>query len=326
MKSKIYLLLLVIGLLTPGYDLRAEELDQVPSWIDISYANNYDQAVSEYQVVTITVTNKSLWWTNHDYQVMIDYDPNQLYLTNAVYIDSERTVSEVIDGTVNTDDSNFAVEYQFYLQPDVDVTQLPVTITKVTDSSDSQTATVMLDAESQTTKQNIQFGDLVLNYAVDNYSNDGTNIEYNAHFEVLSNPNKEDFTLSLKKNNMSVSSSDIYDVKVRFTDGSAVAIDKNNFKLSMKEGQSFDLNITTTIDGLSSKDDKFEFFIYLQDSNDNFIRLSPIYFPNQATSIGVNNRTHRYLLINIGLFVIMCGLVVVFVGSNLYRKKKQTKK
>lgn len=328
MKSKISALLVMVVVLFSNSNLMASTVQQneLPNWIDVDYTDAYTNTVSEYQVATVTVSNKSLWWTNDSYEVSVDYDPDQLELANEVFKTSTGTGTALEEGIVTTEDSNFDIKYQFYLKPNVDVSSVPITITKVKNGSETESATVNLAAQSQTTKQNIKFGDIVLTYVVDTYTNDGTNIEYNAHFEVLDNPNKEDFTLSLKENNMTVSSTDIYDVKLRFSDGNATAIDKNNFKLQMAKGDSFDLNITTTIEGLSSKDDKFDFFIYLQDEEGNFARIAPEYFVNTVVETGTDSRTRRYLYINLGLMLAFVLLTILYIGVNINRGKPASSK
>lgn len=323
MKSKVSTLLVLVMILLSNSNLQAStvQVEELPNWIDVDYTDAYTNTVSEYQLATVTVSNKSLWWTKNRYAINVNYNPKQLELVNIVYQTSTGTGTALEDENVTTEDSNFDIKYQFYLKPNVDAASVPITITKVKNDSETESATVNLAAQSQTTKQNIKFGDIVLTYAVDTYTNDETNIEYNAHFEVLDNPNKEDFTLSLKKNNMSVSSTNIYEVKLRFSSGNATAIDKNNFKLQMAKGDSFDLNITTTIEGLSSKDDKFDFFIYLQDEEGNFVRIAPEYFVNTTIETGTNSRTRRYLHINLGLMLSVVLLTVLYILLNLKRGK-----
>lgn len=323
MKSKVSTLLVLVMILLSNSNLQAStvQVEELPNWIDVDYTDAYTNTVSEYQLATVTVSNKSLWWTKNRYAINVNYNPKQLELVNVVYQTSTGTGTALEDENVTTEDSNFDIKYQFYLKPNVDAASVPITITKVKNDSETESATVNLAAQSQTTKQNIKFGDIVLTYAVDTYTNDETNIEYNAHFEVLDNPNKEDFTLSLKKNNMSVSSTNIYEVKLRFSSGNATAIDKNNFKLQMAKGDSFDLNITTTIEGLSSKDDKFDFFIYLQDEEGNFVRIAPEYFVNTTIETGTNSRTRRYLHINLGLMLSVVLLTVLYIVLNLKRGK-----
>ncbi len=321
MKNKILVVFSVLALaLNIQLGASSTELDTTPNWIEVDYANLATDQVSEYQLVTVKVSNYGLWFLNNDYTVSVDYDPNQLELVNSVYTDALQNSSVKTTNTITSENNNFAVSYQFYLKPNVPANVVPVTVTKLKNGSEESSATINLQAYSETTKRDIKFGDITLRYNVTTYTNDGTNIEYNIHFDVVQNPHKDDFTMSLKKNNMSISDTDIYQAKVRFNSGSAVAIDKNNFSFTMNRGDSFDLNITSTVEGLSAKDDRFDFFIYFQ-SGDDFIRLSPLYYRSELIGASTNTRVIKYSYIAIGISVFFMLLTILYFSTN-YRRNK----
>lgn len=321
MKNKI-LAILVAFVFIFNFSLAASEVDsqtkETPNWIKVKYSNLYNQSVSEYQLVTVSVSNYGLWFLNNEYNVSVDYDPNQLKLANTYYTDSMQNTSIRSGASVATEDNNFAVNYQFYLQPNNDVTSVPITVTKTKNGDDIESATIDLKTYSETTPRMIEMGSIKLKYNVTTYTNDGTNIEYNIHFEVVSNPDREEFTLSLKKNNMAVSNPDIYEAKLRFSSGKATAIDKNNFNLMMTEGDAFDLNVTTSIEGLTAKDDRFDFFIYLQ-SGDDFVRLSPIYYRSELVMDSINTRVTKYIYITVAIAIFFALLTVLYIVSNKRR-------
>lgn len=326
MKNKLLAILVVCALIF-NLPLAASEVENqtsMPNWINVKYANLYNESVSEYQLVTVTVSNYGLWFLNNNYNVSVDYDSSQLKLVNTYYTDSMQNNSIRSGASVNTDDNNFAVSFQFYLQPNVNVTSVPITVTKVKNDSDAQTVTLDLKAYSETTMRPLQIGNIGLRYNVTTYTNDGTNIEYNIHFIVDSNPQREELTLSLKKNNMSVSSTDNYEAKLRFNGGKATAIDKNNFSLMMSRGDTFDLNITTPVDGLTAKDDRFDFFIYLQ-NGDQFVRLSPMYYRSELVTDSVNTRAIKYIYIIIAIIGFFIFLTILYAMSNLRHKSKKKK-
>lgn len=325
MKNKIVAIIFVFSLLFNLQVSASEfESEQLPKWVTVDYANLTNQSVSEYQLVTVTVSNYGLWFTTNEYNVSVDYNPSELELVNTTYTDSMQNRTVKAGSNVYANHNNFEVSYQFYLMPNVDVEMVPITITKEKNNRESETATVNLSAFSDTTQRNVSFGDITLSYDVTEYNNDGTNIEYNIHFKVIKNPNHEPFTLSLKKNNMSISDSDIYQAKLRFDSGSATAIDKNNFKLTMNKGDNFDLNITTTVSGLTAKDDRFDFFIYLQ-TGDHFARLSPIYYRSELLTDATNTRVVKYTYIMLVISLFFGLLAVLYLISNVSRVKKSKK-
>lgn len=319
MKNKmIKSIFLWVLLLVPA--LSASELE-TPSWIDIEYSNLEDEYVSEYQQVTVTVTEKSMWWKNDVHNVSISYDPNQLELVNTMYFDAKLNSNVEQNPNITTTDDNFKISYQFYLQPDVDITSVPLTITKMT-NDETVSEVVNINAYSETTPRTVQVGAISLNYDVTQYTNDGEDITYNIHFEVVNNPKKENMTLTLKENNMSVESVDDYTAKLRFDSGTAVAIDKNNFLLTMNKGDTFDLNIVANIAGLSAKNDRFEFLLYLQDEDENFIRLEPTYFQNELLLPSTNQRVDRYIIIKIAIAIFFATLSLIgFIAWRLSKRK-----
>lgn len=324
MKNKIVVLFTSLALIfNISFSASSVGEQQLPNWIDVEYSDLNNEAVSEYQLVTVTVKNHGLWFTHNNYDVSVDYDPTQLNLVNTVFSNSLGDKATQIGSLVSTDSNNFEVSYQFYMQPNVDVESIPLTITKVENDKKTTSQIINLKAMSNTTMSNIRFGNINLGYAVTKYTNDDSNIEYNAHFKVISNPNNEEFTLSLKKNTMSVSSSDIYKTKLRFTSGSAVALDKNNFSINMKTGDEFDLNITSSVAGLSAKDDAINFFIYVQ-SSDGFTRISPKFYPSELITNSINTHLHRYALIKVAimLFFTFLGLLLLISGKRDKSNKK----
>lgn len=320
MTSKIIAVLFTFSIFL-NIQLLASEVEQPPSWITVDYADLYNQSVSEYQLVTVTVSNYGLWFIDDNYQISVDYDPNQLVLANTTYTDSMQNRTVQAGATVAADSNNFKVSYQFYLMPNVDADIIPITITKVKNNSSSENAVVNLSAISNTAKRNIKFGDIVLSYNVTEYNNDGTNIAFNMHFDVVSNPNRQPFTLSLKKNNMKISNPDIYQVKVQFDTGTVTAIDKTNFSLKMDQGDGFDLNVTTTVSGLSAKDDRFDFFVYLQ-TGDQFVRISPIYYRSELQAPSTNLRVVRYSYITLAICLFFVLLTGLYFSVNIYQKNK----
>ncbi len=308
MKNKL-LLLIMLFISIPTINFYASSEVELPKWIEVEYADLEQNAVNEYQLVTVTVTEKNLWLDNSEHQVSVDYDPSQLNLVNTVSYDTMHNVQTEVIADYSTTASSFAVSYQFYLQPGVELTEVPITITKMSDGEITDEATINLAADSQVAPELVTVGDIRLESSVTEYVNDGTNITYNQHFSVVSNPNKQPFTLTLKPNNMKVSDTDVYQAKLRFNNGSAKALDKNNFKLEMRKGDQFDLYITSTIEGLEAKDDRFEFFVYLQEG-DQFVRLEPTFFRSELIEPSTSTRNYRYLMIKIviGLFFILLGI------------------
>ncbi len=319
MKNKLITSIFIwVFFLVPG--LSATELE-LPNWIDVEYSNLEGEYVSEYQQVTVTVTEKNMWWANDVHNVSLNYDQNQLRLVNTMYFDSKLNSNVESSPNITTTDDNFKISYQFYLQPDIDITSVPLTITKTTGDK-TVSETININAYSETTPRTIQIGSVTLNYGVTEYTNDGENITYNIHFEVVGNPQKEAITMTLKQNNMSVDSVDDYDAKLRFNGGEATAIDKNNFLLSMTRGDTFDLNIVAKIEGLSAKNDRFEFLLFLQDENDNFIRLEPTYFRNELLLASNNQRVDRYIVIKIIITIFFVILTLIgLIGWRISKRK-----
>lgn len=309
MKSKILLVVMLLISL-PTVSLKASDDNQLPKWIEVQYADLEHNTVSEYQLVTVTVTEKNLWLDNSNHEIIVDYNPQQLNLVNTVSYDTMHNVQTEVITNYTTDASSFGVSYQFYLQPGVSLTNIPITITKMTDGQVSDEATINLAADSQTVPELVTVGDIKLESSVTEYVNDGTNITYNQHFSVVANPNNSAFTLTLKPNNMVVEDPDIYEAKIKFDSGSAKALDKNNFELNMNTGDQFDLNITTTIEGLKAKDDRFEFFVYLQE-DDQFVRLEPTFFRSEQIAASTDTRNYRYLVIKLIIAIFFIILTII---------------
>lgn len=322
MKNKIVALLICLSTLF-SITFNASEInqEQLPKWISVKYSDVYNQSVSEYQLVTVTVQNYGLWFTNNDYEVSADFDPAQLELVNTVITNSYGDKTSELSQAVNFTENNFEVSYQFYLQPDVDLTTVPVTISKVKNSEIDKEETIELKATSNSMMNNYQIGNITLGYAVDKYTNDGTNIEYNGHFKVIANPDNQDFALSLKKNTMNVADDVDYQINVTSDKGTVAKVDNTNYQLKMRVGQEFDLNIKTPVSGLSAKDDRFDFLLYVQ-SGDQYIRISPKFYRSELTESQTDTRFRRYVVIKaviIGFFVL---LTILFAVANRKRKKE----
>lgn len=322
MKNKFSLILVLFALFIPKFS--AAEIT-TPNWIDIEYADLEHNYVSEYQLVNVSVTQKGMWWRDYNSEVNIDYDQNALNLVNVIYYDQYLNSTTSEESTVKTTDSSFKVTYQFYLKDNFDLSTTQIDISKTVNSKTTK-GSVSIDTHSDRLMSNVKFGDIVIGYSVDQYVNDGETITYNAHFKVVSNPSNKPFTLSVKENNMTVDNTDYYEVKLRYTTGSVEAIDKHNFKISIPEGGTFDLNIPAQIEGLSSKNDRFEFLIFLSDS-ENFARIEPTYFRSEVISSDTNKRGDRFVIIKLLIALFFVFLAIIHsISSKLKSQKKQNKK
>ncbi len=322
MKNKLLILVVLWSLFIPN--LSASEIDSQPNWINVSYADLEHQYTTEYQAVNITVLQKGLWWNDYNSQVEVEYDPNALELVNTVYYDTLMNGTSMADPNITTTDSSFQVTYQFVLKNGYDLQSTPVSFTKTVNDKVS-TGMVTVNTHSETMMSNYKFGDIVIGYSVDQYANDAETITYNAHFKVVSNPKNTPFTLSLKSNNMDVDSTDYYEAKLRYTSGVVEAIDKNNFKIDIPEGDTFDLNITAQIEGLSAKDDRFEFLIFLSDG-ENFTRIEPTMFRSELITPDNNKRGDRFVIIKILIALFFVFLAVVHFASSKAKQKAVTNK
>ncbi len=322
MKNKLLIFVVLCSLMIPS--LSASEIDSQPNWINISYADLEHQYTTEYQAVNITVSQKGLWWKNYNSQLEIEYDQSALELVNTVYYDPLMNGTSMSDPNITTTDSSFQVTYQFILKNGYDLQSTPVSFTKTVNDKVS-TGMVTIDTHSETMMSNYKFGDVVIGYSVDQYTNDAETITYNAHFKVVSNPKNTPFTLTLKSNNMDVDSTDSYEAKLRYTTGVVEAIDKNNFKIDIPEGDTFDLNITAQIEGLSAKDDRFEFLIFLSDG-ENFTRIEPTMFRSELITPDNNKRGDRFVIIKMLIALFFAFLAVVHFVSSKSKKKVLTTK
>lgn len=313
MRNKILKLVLSLSLL---FTISLNASETLPDWIKVSYSDLESQSVSEYQLVTVTVTEHKAWWRDQQTNISVDYDPQQLQLVNTLFFDSlERSIPQA-GPAVTSDLSNFKVEYQFYLNKYQNLDDVQITINK-----NDQSQVVNLNTTSYTTDHLIEIGDLKLNTSITNYQNDGTNINYTQHFEVLDNPTKEPFTITLKPNNMNVQGPEVYNVRFATEGAIATTLDKTNYQINAQKGSSFDLIIDSSISGLSAKNNRFEFFVYIE-SGDDFIRLEPTFFESNITLSGNPSRVIRYTIIKlviIGFFIIL-GLI--FILNNRKSKVK----
>lgn len=322
MKNKIIALLICLSTLF-SISFHASEIsqEQVPKWISVKYNDLENQAVSEYQLATVTIKNYGLWFTENDYQVSVDYDPTQLELVNTVITNAYGDKTTELSPGVNLSKNNFEVSFQFYLQPDVELDAVPVTINKLKNNSDNSSETIELKANSSSMMTNYQVGSMTLGYAVDKYTNDGTNLEYNAHFKVIANPDNKDFTLALKRNTMNIASGVDYSVNLTASGGTIVNVDKTNYQLKLKAGDEFDLNIKSPVSGLSAKDKRIDFFIFVQ-SEDQFVRISPKFYPSDLTQAQTDTRFRRYAVIKIVIMSFFGLLSILFIIANRNRKKE----
>lgn len=314
MIKKILILFVTLAMLTPQF--KAEEL---PSWITVKYSDLEAGQVSEYQLVTIIVSEKNFWFKNSDYQVDVEYDLEILTFANAVYTNTGLETSVLDQTRVTTSENNFYVKYQFYLKPNVDVESATIKVIKSEDNLVTDTQLVEVKAQSYTTPKEVTFGNVTLNYAVTNYVDNEQTVEYTAHFEVLDNPKNEPFSLSLKKNNMSVSGDNSYTVSVEPEKGLATEVEANEFLISANTGDNFDLKITAIEANLSAKNDRFEFFIYLN-NNDKFVRLEPTFFKSTEIGNSDNVRLERYVLIEVLLALVILALLLVHISSRKHQK------
>lgn len=320
MKNRIgwLCLILLLGCITP---LKASSNEDLPKWIDVSYADKENNQVSEYQLVTIAVSEHSLWWREQDSEITIDYDPDVLQLINVRLIDSLQRSIPQAGNTVTSDKSNYIVEYQFYLNPNQDVSTVPLSVTKEVKGKTPEVANFEIAANSQTTPTRIEVGNIALDTYVSSYQNDGATITYVEHFEVIDNPKSENFTISLKENNMSVNSSTGYEVKFDSNKAQITTIDQTNYSVIARDNSSFDMTITADVSTLSAKNDRFEFLIYLQ-SADEFIRLEPTYFDSSVNTSDGSSRVLRYTVIKV---IIIIFFVLLSIISLFTHRKKRNK-
>lgn len=301
-----------------------ETSNQLPSWIDVEYSDLIGNEVSEYQMVTITAKVRGLWYLDNTNEVDVVYDPNQLELVNTAITNSKMD-TEIIDSEeVSLEESNFDVSYQFLLKPEANIETANVMISKVKndDVSTTKEAVVTLDTHNYSQYENYTFGDTTVAYAVDGYSNDTETITYNAKFKIVSNSSDKDITLTFKQNNMTVDSSDIYDIEFTSDAGKVIPIDDLNYQLKGNKGDEFNLRITASISGLSSKDDKFSFFIMLS-NGDNFVRISPMFFRSELMTSSTNLRIERYMYIKLMIALFFIALTILFILVNRRRVKKK---
>lgn len=321
MKTKLLLLIVCLfSIANPAFHAS----EQKPDWIRIKYSDLEQKKVSEYQLVTVTVTQKSPWFTNVDSSVDIDYDENVLELAKVTMQDESLNVGELDDTSFSTNLDEYQVKYQFYLKPNVSVETTPITITKhIGDKTEE--VTINLDCYSYTMKRNVSFGNTILNYIVSDYTNNGAEITLKADFEVIANPDDKPILATLKENNMSVSSTDDYKFKASYSGSGAEAVDKNNIQFDLTSGDTFTITITANVGGLSAKDDRFEFFLFLSDGA-NSVRLEPTFFRSETISSGANAKVMQYshlkMLINI-FFVLL--LLIYIIKSRRFKQLEKPK-
>lgn len=319
MKIKI-LSIIMIALVFSLFNFKASvESQNLPNWIEVKYTDLKTEKVSEYQLVTVTVKEHGLWFSPQKAQVVIDYDQEQLELVNTIYRDSLLNSFQKDGSTVEGEDPNFEVVYQFKLKPEVSAETIPLRISKVYNNSKSISKTIEVVASSSKLPVEYLVDDIKFNYAVSDYTSDGTTITYNAHFDILDNPHNRELLVSLKKNNMTLTNKENYKVKLRFDSGDVEAIDKTNFKLKMQTGDSFDLNVSSPIDDLQGKDDCFNFFIFLK-SEDQFIRLEPSFYHNKLVEAKGNIRVRKYIGIKL-IIIVFFGFLASLYG---YVNKKRS--
>ncbi len=316
MKSKA-LILIISLLVTFNVNLNASE--QIPKWINISYSDLEQHAVSEYQVVTITVKENHSLFKSANSTIDIKYNPQQLQLANVAYTTSKQERMRLDDTKVSSDESQFSVKYQFYLKPNIDIESTPITITK---SVGKQTKSVDLElrTHSYTSGEILTVDDIKLKYKVLQYQNDQTNINYIAQFDVLANPQAKKMQLALQKNNMEVSNQEEYNVQVFLNDQLVSPINNNQVEVEPMLGDVITLEINAKVSALSSKNNRFEFLIYVASGTD-FIRLEPTFFISELTKSGANLNVKRYRLIKMFVNVFFVILVISYIIIIYCRKK-----
>ncbi len=323
MKNKVLSLFLIAFLLIPNYSA-SETKETLPRWVDVSYSDLATDQVSEYQMVTITVSKWSPLFITNNSEISIDYDEEVLNLQNTYIRNSLNNNEEVEGTTVTSTDAQYKAVYQFFLNSEVDTKQTMVEINR-TIGDKNQTIQVPINCQSLKLKKNVTFGNTTLSYGIDEYTNDSQQITMDMNFEVIATDGSP-ITISIKENTMSVSSTDDYEIKLRFTDGEAKAIDKNNFKLKMSKGDTFNLYVTANIDGLESKDDKFTFFILISDG-ENFTRLEPKFYRNHGVQISLEESQARFFKTKAILIIGYIMLIIAFAVSSKrnYLFKRNTK-
>lgn len=320
MRNKLLSLIIIwMVIFVPSF--KASEVEsELPNWIDVEYSDLISNEVSEYQMVTVTAKVRGLWYLDNTNQVGVVYDPNQLELVNTAITNSKMDTELASGDVVNLEESNFDVSYQFLLKPEANIETANVMVSqfKNDDVSTTKEAVVTLDTHNYSEYENYTFGDTTLAYAVDGYANDTETITYDASFKIVSNPSDKDITLTFKENNMTVDSTEDYDIEFTSEDGKIIPIDDLNYQLKGNEGDEFKLRITADIDGLSSKDDKFTFFIMLS-NGDNFVRISPIFFRSELIEPSTNLRVERYMYIKLIIALFFLALTILFILVNRRR-------
>lgn len=326
MKNKLFSFILILMVVfVPSFTASetTKTSDELPSWIDVKYSDLIGKEVSEYQMVTITAKVRGLWYLDNTNEVDVVYDPNQLELVNTAITNSKMD-SELASGeSVSLEESNFDVSYQFLLKPEANIETANVMVSKVKndDVSTTKEAVVDLDTHNYSQYENYTFGDTTVAYAVDGYNNDTETITYDAKFKIVANPSDKDITLTFKQNNMTVDSSEDYDIQFTSEDGKVIPIDDLNYQLKGNEGDEFNLRITASISGLSSKNDKFSFFIMVS-NGDNFVRISPMFFRSELITASTNLRIEKYMYIKLMIAMFFIALTILFILVNRRRARK----
>ncbi len=298
---------------TPLY---ASESINIPNWIDIEYANLETEKVSEYQLVTVTVSESDPWWKKEQSkQIQIRYNEDQLQLVNTIIYDDLQNTYVSDEQNISVDKNNVRVSYQFYLKPNVDVSTSEITITKLENGYIKNVVDIPLQTESVTTPRNISVGNINLSYKLISYKADNEIIKYKIQFNILECPQDESLKLSLQKNNMNIANDDVYTSNVQSERAKINKIDKNNYQLVVNPQDEFILEVDSTVEGLSAKDDRFEFFIYLE-NNENFERIEQTFFPSELISENENMRIKRYFIIKVLIMIFFVLITLIFIRTN----------
>ncbi len=313
MKSKLILLILVFFSFTHN---PVEASEQNADWISVEYADLEHNVVSEYQLVTVSVNNSQSFLKKGNYAVDVDYDEDQLELTNVIKYDWRNSKTSEMSKNVTNLSSNFKVSYQFYLKPNVaiDSTQLSITVFK--DGSLYKESQVNLNTHSYTSPTAVSVGDSKLSYYVNDYQNDGTEINMSITFDIIENNSLNPLKIKVMKNNMSSNSTEGYKIKCYVDNEEVEMSDKNQFEFSINEAKQVRIEITAKIVNLSSKNDRFEFFLFIE-QGDGSVRLEPTFFRSEQISSGNNLRTEKYIKIKNVIAIFFIILLVLALISRL---------
>lgn len=311
MKSKILLILVAIVSL---FTINLSAAEDISKNVSVNYANLESMKVNEYQLVTIKVEVDNHWFNPKTTTVNINYDDSQLDLVNIGYTNNKLETTQLSNPEVQGDTNSFTVDYQFYLQPNANIEQSQVEVIQKTDDGESISDLLTIDANSLSTWQDAIVGDNHFQYRVNNYDDTGEVITLNAEFNAIKLVDSL-FYFDFIKNNMSVDDDQSY--TINFTgDGNFVYTEKAIIDGTLQTGDNFKVDITANKSELDSKNDRFEFLLFIT-SGENSVRLEPTFFPNEFTETGSNTKRWKFVKIeNIWL------LGLIGLGVLHYRQSK----